>query len=438
MIGLGNLIFAMLVAIYAYNISAVSDNTLALRFWKWGKLISGLGYLMVWLRGTYLDQLPASLGNDLQIVGLGLEFAAYCSLLKMNNWQRPVWWITAVLLVFYQTVAAFSTTRHFPLVALSLVCSFIYGAMAYTVLRRQSRSAYLLQIIGLTDVLASVFLLLRLVKGMFFQELIPFENNHINTALYILAYVSMVINGFGFLLVAKQQDDQKLFQALDNLERAESSQRQLLSMASHEFRTPAAMIKASLDSLKFLCDQISPDVARRLEHIQQASQRLNQLANNLISHDRLQALALTPNKELIDLGPLLVTVVSTYPSDNLLKFLPPSMPVMVHADSVLLGIAIHNLIDNACRYHASSHEPILIALNVDDKIAELQVSDRGPGITDAEKGKVFQRFYSSLGAGSHGLGLAIVDSIARAHGGSALALDNPAGGAKLLIRLPLP
>lgn len=436
-IGLGNLIFAIMIAIYGLGNSADSDNTRALRFWKWGKLTSGLGFLLVWLRGTDLTALPSSLANDLQIVGLGMEFVAYCCLLKLNNWQRPAWLITAISLVLYQTVAIFSTSRHFPLLVLSLVCSFFYGAMAYAVLRKRLKGAYLLQIIGLTDVLASFLLALRLAKGIFFEELIPFAGNMVNIALYILAYVSMLINGFGFLLLTKQQDDKKLLQALVNLRSAESSQRQLLSMASHEFRTPAAMIKAALDSLKFLRDQIPPDVSRRLENIQQASQRLNQLANNLISHDRLQALGLSPDKSTINLERLIATVTSQYPDDGQLLFVPPDKPVLVHADPTLLGIAIHNLIDNACRYHAHPHEPIRLALRVNGNRVELQVCDRGPGIADAEKDKVFQRFYSSQIGCSHGLGLAIVDSVARAHGGSAVAADNPGGGAMLLVYLPL-
>ena len=229
---------------------------------------------------------------------------------------------------------------------------------------------------------------------------------------------------------------QTLNEALEN---AESDQRILLSMASHEFRTPAAMIKASLDSLALLKDIIPPEVAQRLENIGQASLRLNRLANNLISFDRMQELALKPKKQLLDLGQLASEVISKYLGNDTPQLQLPKHPVSLQGDSILLSIALHNLIDNALRYHKSIDFPIIVSIEEslapEDHWIELRVADLGAGIPDTDKELIFQRFYSTQGEQSSGLGLSIVRSIAQAHGGTAFALDNTPRGSVMVIRL---
>ncbi|MFZ2855041.1 MAG: ATP-binding protein [Rhodocyclaceae bacterium] len=238
----------------------------------------------------------------------------------------------------------------------------------------------------------------------------------------------------------RKRIENRLFLTIKELEHAEAEQRQLLSVASHEFRTPAAMIKASLDSLAILKDRIPPEVAQRLGNIGQASLRLNKLANNLISHDRLQELALKPKKQAADLCQLVREVSNKYPAENALQLELPDYPVILNADTALLGIALHNLIDNALRYHAGADQPLRISLTESgestEHTLEIRVYDQGPGIADSEKEKIFQRFYSTKGSQSDGLGLSIVHSVARAHGGISFVVDNVPQGAVFTIKLP--
>lgn len=246
---------------------------------------------------------------------------------------------------------------------------------------------------------------------------------------------------------------QSLSAALRDVQQAEAGQRQLLSMASHEFRTPAAMIKASLDSLAFLQHHIAPEVATRLANMRLASARLLELTNNLINQDRLLDLALKPTLHPVELGPLVSKVLGHYPEP--LHSVLPSEPVRAHADATLLSIALHNLIDNALRHGHHAHtgsDPGLPCVTVSLCAAagwvELQVADEGPGIAEPEKQKVFERFHtlssrrhSAAQGGSaqpaSGLGLAIVQSIAHAHSGQALVRDNHPRGAVLVMRWPM-
>lgn len=238
----------------------------------------------------------------------------------------------------------------------------------------------------------------------------------------------------------RRKNETALALTLKHLERAESEERQLLSMASHEFRTPAAMIKASLDSLSILKDRIPPEVAQRLKNIGLASQRLTKLANNLISNDRLQELVLTHQKRSVELNQLVQEVVSKYPTEDALRVQLPEYPVLLNADATLLDIALHNLIDNALRYHATPNTPICISLekcsDATGQWVEFRVADQGPGIADDEKEKIFQRFYSAKGGVNDGLGLSIVHFVARAHNGTATVIDNTPCGSAFVIKLP--
>lgn len=243
---------------------------------------------------------------------------------------------------------------------------------------------------------------------------------------------------------------ESLSKALRDVQQAESSQRQLLAMASHEFRTPAAWIKASLDSLVILKDQIPPAITTRLANMRQASVRMIGLANDLINEDRLHELALKPHMAALDLRQLVADVMVRYPANP--QVLPdlPAEPVRVTADAALLGVALHNLIDNALRHGLPAppeRQVIRVSLQVLTDRVELQVADNGPGIPDSKKQWVFERYHAgpyrdfadSDGnvSTSSGLGLSIVQDIALAHGGQALVRDGQPHGAILVLSLPI-
>jgi PAS domain S-box-containing protein len=244
------------------------------------------------------------------------------------------------------------------------------------------------------------------------------------------------VMSLGLDITERIKTDAILASALKNVERAEDEQRELLLVASHEFRTPAAMIKASLDSLNFLKDSITPEVALRLENIRQASLRLIGLANHLISEDRLHEMSMQPHMALIDICELARDVVSRYAVASNLQLQLPAFPVMLAGDLALLTIALHNLIDNALQNNLQKGLPIVVSVIMSDGIVEIQVADLGPGVPEKDQENVFQRFHSAKGGTSHGLGLSIVNSVARTHGGITFVFDNIPHGAVFVIQLP--
>jgi signal transduction histidine kinase len=242
---------------------------------------------------------------------------------------------------------------------------------------------------------------------------------------------------------------ESLSKALHDVQQAESSQRQLLAMASHEFRTPAAWIKASLDSLMILKDQIPPEIAKRLTNMRQASLRMIGLANDLINEDRLHELALKPHMAALDLRHLASDVLARYGANPEVVAELGTGPLQITGDTALLGIAFHNLIDNALRHGqpAAPERPLIrVSLQVQTDHVEFQVTDNGPGIPDSKKEWVFERYHAGpyrdskdsddKESTSSGLGLSIVQDIAHAHGGQAFVRDNQLHGAILVLSLP--
>jgi signal transduction histidine kinase len=291
----------------------------------------------------------------------------------------------------------------------------------------------LAQWVGFSNGLAASMMFIRTIRGIW-GELLPFATNPPSIPVWVGVLLVTTINGIGFLLLIKQHDDEKLRQALVDLTVAEEEQRQLLSLASHEFRTPAAIIKSSLDSLNFLSQDIPPQVAQRLVNIHKATQRMTHLANTLIAQDRLRHLRFDLIHGDVELSTLIKDVAATYITPLVLRGI--EQDITIQADADMLAIALHNLIDNALRHSPGEHPPE-IHLCHQDGCVEIRVADQGRGIQDQEKQAIFERFYRRDTDPGSGLGLSIVHKIVSLHRGTVSVQDNQPQGAVFVVRLPL-
>ena len=116
--------------------------------------------------------------------------------------------------------------------------------------------------------------------------------------------------------------------------------------------------------------------------------------------------------------------------------LPPSL--MLWCDRALVRIAITNLVSNACRY-SPAHTTVVLKIELVDGFVHVLVQDQGPGIADSEKAHLFKRFFRGQHA-QHlqgtGLGLYLVQAIAKRHGGSVSVRNLPDRGCEFCLRLP--
>ncbi|MGO4390235.1 ATP-binding protein [Variovorax sp. M-6] len=214
-------------------------------------------------------------------------------------------------------------------------------------------------------------------------------------------------------------------------------QRQFVSLVSHEFRTPLAVIDATAQSIGLPGVELQP----RLAKIRRAVQRLNLLVVNCLAEDRLHADRVVLKAEPIDLRALIEAMPQSLgPADrSRVRLALPRDAVPLRGDRALLEIALHNLVQNALKYSPTARD-VGISLVVRDRIAWVDVEDHGEGIPADEQTRIFERFFR--GADSHrasgtGLGLFLCSEIARGHGGTVVLLRSDARGSVFRFELPL-
>jgi len=253
--------------------------------------------------------------------------------------------------------------------------------------------------------------------------------------LQTFAYVAALAVNHGRLM--REVTASRALQEADVLKSA------LLSTVSHELRSPLASIKASVTSL--LDGAAQWDEATRTEllaAIDQETDRLTTLVSNLLDLSRLEGGALHLNPDWYDVREFIETAVGQL--EHMLGRHSVALEVADSAgearvDYVLAGQAIQNLVENAAKF-----SPVDAAIHVGAKGTpgglELRVEDEGPGVPEAERDRIFEKFYRAEAVRGQvpgtGLGLAITRGIVEAHGGAIHVERSPFGGAAFVITLP--
>jgi two-component system, OmpR family, sensor histidine kinase MprB len=220
---------------------------------------------------------------------------------------------------------------------------------------------------------------------------------------------------------------------LSALQRSLAAQRRLVSDASHELRTPLASLRINVD---LLADNPDMPAAERQEVLARVTDQVTELSQLVASVTELARGESPPAaREAVRLDGVTAAALEAARRDwPKITFSTYLDGCVVEGNADRLRVAIRNLLDNAAKF-GSADGPVEVWLAG----GELTVRDHGPGIDPADLPHVFDRFYRSLSARAvpgSGLGLAVVQEIARAHGGTVKAEPAPGGGT--LMRLTLP
>ncbi len=229
---------------------------------------------------------------------------------------------------------------------------------------------------------------------------------------------------------------------LARLGEAFARERQFISDASHELKTPLTSINANAQMLLRWGDQDQAIRRESLETIVRESSDLAGMVNGMLT------LAKADRGDEIPKEPLSLAQIASEVSQNAapraaekgiaLRFTHAATPI-VYADPSLLRQLVGNLVDNGIKFSERGSVEVAVGANRDS--AWVDVTDTGPGIPESELSNIFERFYRADKARSRdvpgtGLGLAIVRSIARVHGGEATVTNVPGGGARFRVLLP--
>jgi two-component system, OmpR family, sensor kinase len=221
-------------------------------------------------------------------------------------------------------------------------------------------------------------------------------------------------------------------------------QRNFVSMASHEFRTPIAIIDGYAQRLITMRNNLTPDdLAERARKIRNAGRRMTHLIENLIDSIRIidGDVTLYFHPAPIDLAALLHEVCQLQreiaPQAQIREDFP-ARGVILTGDAHLLFQLFSNLLSNAIKYSPDGGL-ISVALEAEACSAGVSVQDRGMGIPESDAARLFERYYrgsNTAGIVGTGLGLYFVKTVIELHGGQVTVASRVGGGSCFQVRLP--
>jgi signal transduction histidine kinase len=228
---------------------------------------------------------------------------------------------------------------------------------------------------------------------------------------------------------------------LEQIELLVHGVRNVSNSIAHDLRTPLAELRSRLEELALIRpapEQTFAEVDGAVADVD----RVIRIFDALLRLAEIDAGMRRSGFVAFDVADLAANAVEFYAPAAELKNIHLAFqsagPLPVSGDPILLAQALGNLIDNALKY-APMNGAVEVAVIQRDRVAEMSVSDNGPGIADSEKSKAVERFYrgdASRGTPGVGLGLSLVQAVAKLHG-SALVLSDQKPGLRVAIGIPL-
>lgn len=227
---------------------------------------------------------------------------------------------------------------------------------------------------------------------------------------------------------------------------SDKAKSEFISTVSHELRTPLTSIKGSLDMLKSgKVTELTGPAHRLVSMASKNAGILNLLVNDLLDFEKLDAGNLEMNKRTTDIVHLVkdaLETVETYETKNITyRFVGDDDPLLVQIDPDRISQVIRNLVSNAAKFSLAGGT-VDLSIEKDDLSVRIEVKDKGCGISEADQGRIFERFTqvdSSITRQHNetGLGLAISKVIVNAHDGELGVTSIVGEGSTFYFELPV-
>ncbi|NKB49046.1 MAG: sensor histidine kinase [Alphaproteobacteria bacterium] len=225
----------------------------------------------------------------------------------------------------------------------------------------------------------------------------------------------------------------------DQLEQSIHSKDVFISDAAHQLRNPIAGVLSMAEAVRSA--RTADDTAERTDELIDAARHASRLANQLLSYERARAGSDSGRGTTFDLVEI-TNEVATRNAERIaacgldLQMDLSETPIFLQGEPVLVAEAIENLIDNALRHAGPGLSRIRIHVAQHEFDAEISVADDGRGISPEDQSRAFDRFRQLEPSAGSGLGLSIVETIAKNFGGT-VSIESVEVGACIVIRFPI-
>jgi two-component system sensor histidine kinase KdpD len=265
----------------------------------------------------------------------------------------------------------------------------------------------------------------------------------VGTELLELVLFAVVAAAMGILITNLVGSDRRLLASetarLEALQQADQQRRTMLRAVSHDLRTPLATIHAAASELGGPIDYEPGTRAELAGLIIDEAERLDRLVRNLLDLSRIEAGALLPDRQPVDLGELVTAAVTRL--DRLMSAVRPRLTIdedlpLVDVDYSQVDQVVTNLLENAVR-HSPPDGVVAIDVRAEPGHLVVTIQDQGDGIAEQVRDRLFEPFAAATGSKTTGIGLTICKVIVDAHGGTITAGDADGGGARFTVALPM-
>ncbi len=408
-----------------------------------GAASQSLATVLIVMRGQIADELSIFAANMLLMLSYALLYQA----MRIFCGQQPQWRLPAALMLTLAPIFFFfPDLEHLGLrviasaVGIGVLCFLI----SITLYRARQEHLPARRGVAIAFASAGVVSLIRIITTLNNPpENMVFFDKSDDSAIFIWGIILAFIYAFSIIVMTserlreslkqKLRDEQEAHQIADQ---ALQEQRAFVTMLSHEFRTPLAIIRANTDAITLMSDHQNADVDAAVERIGRANLRLTTLVNGCLNNDRIQNL-LSDNRATfrwVNLAHVLQEVADEYD----VKLISRSdHPAMVFGDHHLLFILFSNLINNALK-HARNRAGIEFSWRADKQKADIDVADDGTAIAAEYRERIFEKYFrinADKRTPGTGLGLYFVRTIAEQHNGQARLIG--ATDTRFRITLPL-
>ncbi len=233
-----------------------------------------------------------------------------------------------------------------------------------------------------------------------------------------------------------------LKQALIHEQELNAVKSRFVSVVSHEFRTPLAVIGTTTYLLRTHMRKMPPDtIMTKLQVIENQVQAINELFEDVLTLSRIQTDRVqfdSVQADIVATARALIDELFPTQADRVV-WQTPSTPVEMALDKQLLRLMLSNLVSNALKY-SGSDQPVYLSIDTAGDEVRVRVRDEGIGIPEEDRAHLFEPFFRAGNVGmvqGSGLGLSIVKEAAELHGGRIALVSDGASGSEFLLSLPL-